>query len=275
MKIALVTDSNAQLPPTLIERYNVDVVPLIVTIDGEEFRERVDLDDATFYARLAGGASVSTAAPAPGALLAAYERAAEGGADAVLSIHVGSNTSATLNSATIAAGMSPIPVTTVDTATASFAVGCCVWAAGEVLVAGGSLDAAQRSATAVAASIGNVFIVGALGLARAGGRLAADAEIGDGAPVLALEAGQMRPIARVHDDEAAVETMATYIEQIAGDRAQRIGVGDAITDDLALALIARLERGGCVGELVRYAIGPSVGAHTGPGTVGAVFFSMA
>ncbi len=274
MKVALVTDSNAQMPVVLVDRYRVDVVPLIVTVDGEEFHERVDLSDDDFYTRLAGGAAVATAAPAPGAFLMAYERAAEVGAEAVLSIHVGSNTSATLNSATIAAELSRIPVTTVDTETASFAVGCCVWAAGEVLGRGGSLDEARQAALQVAASVGNVFIVGALGLARAGGRLAADADSGEGAPVLALEGGQMRPLARVRSDADAVETMATYIERHAGGRAQRIGVGDARTDDLAHALITRLEQGGCVGELVRYAIGPSVGAHTGPGTVGAVFFPV-
>ncbi len=274
MKVALVTDSNAQMPVVLVDRYRVDVVPLIVTVDGEEFHERVDLSDDDFYTRLAGGAAVATAAPAPGAFLMAYERAAEVGAEAVLSIHVGSNTSATLNSATIAAELSRIPVTTVDTETASFAVGCCVWAAGEVLGRGGSLDEARQAALQVAASVGNVFIVGALGLARSGGRLAADADSGEGAPVLALEGGQMRPLARVRSDADAVETMATYIERHAGGRAQRIGVGDARTDDLAHALITRLEQGGCVGELVRYAIGPSVGAHTGPGTVGAVFFPV-
>jgi DegV family protein with EDD domain len=274
VKVALVTDSNAQMPPLLVDRFGVEVVPLVVTIDGVEYFERVDLDDAEFYDRLTAGAKVSTAAPAPGSFVAAYERAADSGADAVLSIHIGSNTSATLNSATIAAGMSPIPVTHVDTGTASFAVGCCVWAAGEVVARGGSLEDARDAAERVSRSIGNVFIIGALGLARAGGRLASDAQVGDGAPVLALEGGQMRPLARVASDEEAVEAMASYVEARADGRAQRIGVGDARTEDLALALIARLERGRCVGELVRYAIGPSVGAHTGSGSVGAVFFPL-
>lgn len=275
MKVALVTDSNAQMPPVLVERYSVAVVPLIVTLDGVEYLERVDLDDAEFYERVANGASVSTAAPAPGAFLAAYENAAARGADAVLSVHVGTNTSATLNAATIASRMSPLPVTTVDTGTASFAVGCCVWAAGEALVTGGSLDDARRAAEHVAASIGNVFVVGSLGLARSGGRLASDADVSAGTPVLALEDGQMRSVAQVHDGDDAVKTMADHVETFAAGRRLRIGVGDALDDALARRLVARLESGPCVGELVRYAIGPSVGAHTGAGTVGAVFFASA
>jgi DegV family protein with EDD domain len=273
MTVALVTDSNAQVPRALIDRFEISVVPLTVVIDGEEYLEGVDITTEDFYARLALGASVSTAAPSPGEVLLAYERAASNGADSILSIHIGSNTSATLNAVGIASRMSALPVTIVDTGTASFGVGCCVWAAGECLASGGTIEAARVEAERVAQSVGNVFVVGALDLARSGGRLAADVTGAD-ATVLALEAGQMRPVARVRARDAAVESMAGYVEQEAGGRAQRVGIGDACNDALARQLIERLHRGPAVGDLVRYEVGPSVGAHTGPGTVGAVFFPM-
>jgi len=52
-RIGLVTDSNAQLPPELVERYGVEVVPLTVTIDGVDHLEGVDLDADGFYDRFA------------------------------------------------------------------------------------------------------------------------------------------------------------------------------------------------------------------------------
>ena len=61
--IALVSDSSAQLPALLRERYQVGVVPITIVIDDEQFREGLDLTTAEFYARLEGGAVVSTAAP--------------------------------------------------------------------------------------------------------------------------------------------------------------------------------------------------------------------
>ena len=281
MTVALVTDSNAQLPAGLRDRYGVLVVPLTIVIDGVAFREGADIATADFYARLARGAAVSTSAPSPGDVLDAYEAAAAAGASEILSIHIGSNTSATVNAVNIAARQAPVPVTVVDTGTASFAVGCCVWAAGEALAATGVLDAARAAAEVVAAGVGNVFVVGALALAASGGRLAADAHRGTGddagddagAPVLALSHGQMNPVARVHDIDAAVDAMGRYIEDRAGGMALRIGVGDAQAEELALALIARLERLAPSPEIIRYEVGPSVGAHTGPGTVGAVFFA--
>lgn len=272
--IGLVTDSNAQLPADLRDRYQVAVVPLTVVVDGEQYREGVDITTAEFYERLENGAEVSTAAPSPGEVLAVYEQAASAGATDILSIHIGSNTSATINAVNAAAGGSPVPVEIVDTGTASFAVACCVWEAGEVLDAGGDLEHAAGVARRVADSVGNVFIVGALDLARRGGRLAADAAEGEGLPVLALAGGQMNAVGYVHDVESAVDAMTDYFVEAAAGQSQRAGVGDALTPDLAAEYAARLAARPEVVELVRYEIGPSVGAHTGPGTVGACFFPV-
>jgi DegV family protein with EDD domain len=273
--IGLVTDSNAQLPAELRERYQVGVVPLTVVVDDHPYHEGVDITTAEFYDRLGAGVSVSTAAPSPGSVLAVYEQSAAAGATEILSIHIGSNTSATVNAVNVAAGSSPVPVEIVDTGTASFAVACCVWAAGEVLSAGGDLTRAADAARRVAGEVGNVFIVGALDLARRGGRLAAGAAEGEGLPVLALAAGQMQSVGQVHDVEAAVDAMTDYLVEAAAGVPQRVGVGDALAPELAEAYAARLADRPEVAELVRYEIGPSVGAHTGAGTVGACFFPVA
>ena len=274
---ALVTDSNALLPDALRERFAARVVPLTVVVDGQPFAEGVDLTTAACYERLRAGATVSTAAPPPGAFVVAYEAAAADGADAVLSVHIGSNTSATLDSARIAARESRIPVELVDTGTASFPVACCVWAAGTVLEAGGDLDAAAAAARAVAASVGNVFVLGALELAKRGGRLrgdaAADAELG--VAVLALRGGAMDVVAHARDAEEAVGEMAAVVERAAADERLLVGVGDAAAGDLATALAGRLAEHPGVDELVRYEVGPSVAVHTGLGTAGAVYFPAA
>jgi DegV family protein with EDD domain len=272
--IGLVTDSNAQLPVDLRERYQVGVVPLTVVVDDQPYLEGVDISTAEFYERLAAGASVSTAAPSPGAVLAVYDQQAEAGATEILSVHVGSNTSATVNAVSVAAGSSPVPVEVVDTGTASFAVACCVWTAGDALAAGADITDAAAAARRVADELGNVFIVGALDLARQGGRLAAGATDGEGLPVLALANGQMQPVGRAHDVESAVDAMTEYFVETAAGVPQRVGVGDALTPDLAADYAARLAARPEVAELVRYEIGPSVGAHTGAGTVGACFFPV-
>ncbi|HEY6317202.1 MAG TPA: DegV family protein, partial [Acidimicrobiia bacterium] len=123
-------------------------------------------------------------------------------------------------------------------------------------------------------SVGNVFVVGALELAKRGGRLRGDAaaEAEQGVAVLALLGGAMDVVAHARDVEDAVGAMATVVEEAAAGSRLRVGVGDAVAPELAASLAGRLEGQPNVEELVRYEVGPSVTAHTGLGTAGAVYF---
>ena len=274
--IGIVTDSNAQIPPDLAPRYGVEVVPLTVTVDGVPHLEGVDLDADAFYARFEGGhrPDVSTSQPSPGLFADAYRRLADAGAREILSIHIGSAVSGTLNSARLAAETSPVPVRLVDTGTASFGVACCVWEAGEALLDGASAEEAAAIAEELAAGVGNVFTVRALDLARAGGRLAVgvEDEPGDAIPVLSLVAGEIKPVGTATTVDEAAQVMADYAT-LGGDRLRvAVGIADAEAAPLVAALESRLRGHPDVLDLVRYRIGPSVGAHTGPGTAGAFFY---
>lgn len=269
--IALVTDSNSQVPDALVQSWGARVVPLTVLVDGEELLEREQLDLAGITAALERGASLSTSTPSPGQFLQAYEQAAAAGATAVLSVHAGGAVSGTANSARVAAGMASLPVEVVDTGTASFPVTLCAWAAADVLRDGGSVADAAAAARAVAAQVDNVFVVGTLALAAKGGRLAADVQESSGVPVLALTDGVMQAVDRVSDDEHAVAAMVAYVVDRAQGRQLRLGVGHLAALGLADALEAALRAQVDVEQLVRYDVGPSVAVHTGLGTVGCVF----
>lgn len=280
--VGVVTDSNSQIPDELVERYGLEVVPLTVTVDGTAYAEGTEITADEFFARYEGGGSpeVSTAAPAPGAFVQAYERLADAGADHILGVHIGASVSGTINSARLACDLVDIPVRLVDTGTASFGVACCTWEAAEALVRGASIGEAAAIAESVAPTVGNVFVVGGLDIVRAGGRLAAGAEdtAADGVAVLSLVDGAITPVGTVTDVDDATEAMAGYVLSEAGDVAEgqlrvAVGIADVDARPLSLALEERLRDETVVGEVVHYRIGPSVGVHTGPGTVGCFFWT--
>lgn len=265
------TDSNAQLPAELAERFGVEVVALTVTVDGTEYLEGVDLDAEAFYARFQHGRPiVTTAQPSPGRFAEAYEAVAERGATEILSVHIGSSVSGTVNSARLASQVSPVPVRIVDTGTASFAVSLCVWEAAEAVADGATLEEAAGAAERVGATVGNVFVVGSLDLARAGGRLG-DVAAAATIPVLTLTGGVMQEVGRCDDVEQAAVRMSDFVVQAGRSLRVGVGVSDRGTLPLVAAVEERLRAAPEVRELVRYDIGPSVGAHTGPGTVGIMF----
>ena len=276
--IAIVTDSAAMLPPTIVEKLGVIVAPLTIVVDGREHAEGVDITAEELYERIAGGAQVSTSQPSPGRLAACYEEAARGGARAILSIHIGANLSGTIQSARAAAMQSSVNVTIVDTGQASFAEGLCVLEAAAALAAGASMEEAATAAQTAGSAVGNTFIVKALDLVRRGGRLRDDAAGTPGVPVLALQPDGIKVAGSATTVAEAVDLMAAHIERAASDagaagKTLRVGIGNGAADAIASELRARVEVMQHIGEIIDYVVGPSMGAHLGPGNAGAVFIA--
>jgi DegV family protein with EDD domain len=270
---AVVVDSSAYLPEVLVREHGLIVVPLAVEFEGETFREGVDITADEFYKRVWSGEVAKTSQPSPGAFDEAYALAAEQGAASVLSIHIGSTLSGTIQSAAVAADSARLPVTIVDTGLASFAEGLCVYAAVDALVAGASPEVAAEAARRTGPLVGNTFVVRALDLARRGGRLAGDPENGPGVPVMALTPEGMRVIGSASTLDDAVEMMSAQIEAglaaIGGP--VRVGIGHGIAPEIAAGLRERVELMPGAAEVIDYIVGPVIGAHTGPGNAGAVW----
>lgn len=273
--IGVVTDSGSQLPSTLAEQLGIVVVPLWVVLDGEPCREGVDLDADAFWARVVPGRTeVTTSQPSPGELQTAYEALEAAGARRIVSVHTGSDHSGTVNSARLAAEAVGAEVTVVDTATASFGVAVAAIEVAVSLAEGASVERAVLRARATLEDLRNVFLVGGLDLVRSSGKVRVgddDAEA-DGQPVLELRGGELVVHATVSGSDDAVGALADAVLAGAGPVHVAVGVADDAVGSLGDALAQRLAAAPWVVDVTRYRVGPSVGAHTGPGTVGAFWW---
>ena len=269
--IGFVTDSASQIPAALAADLGVTVVPVTVTIGGVDHREGVDLTADEFWARLDGLAlpEVTTSQPSPGAFVAAYTDAAAAGAAEIVSVHVGADVSGTVNAARLAAEQVDVPVHVVDSGTASFGVTACLWQAVVAARSGADGAAAAATAGAMAPTIGTSFVLQGLDFARAGGRF--DVTLPDDVDDVIVLAGHGTAL----DVVGAARDLDTLCDQIvapflAGGTPVRAGVGlaDPATLPITEGIEARLRASGLVVDLVRYRVGPSIAAHTGPGTAG-------
>ncbi|HVF31736.1 MAG TPA: DegV family protein, partial [Acidimicrobiales bacterium] len=226
-----------------------------------------------------GTPEVSTSQPSPGTFVAAYRALADRGVSAIVSVHIGSALSGTVNSARVAAADSPLPTRIVDTGTASVGVTFSAWEAADTAARGATLDEVVAAARRVGGLVGNIFVVRALDLARAGGRLAEttggehEAEESTTIPVLTLTGGAMRPVGQASDVDQAARIMADHVRAAGSSLRVGVSVADRGTLPMVEALEALLRDAPEVRELIRYRVGPSVGVHTGPGAVGAMFYS--
>lgn len=275
MSLGIVTDSNAQLTPEMVASADVRVVPLSVVIDGVEFFEGVDLSTDDFYTRLAAGADVSTSQPSPGAIAEVYAALEREGCREIVSIHVGAELSGTVNSARLAADLVSAEVHVVDTGQTSFSVGCAVLAAAEARAAHAGVELVVGAADRTSAEVRNVFVMGGLDLARASGRVDVSDELTaleelPEIPVMTFERGELTVLGVAADIDDAVRLMrdAVLATQRSGVLRVGVGVADRAVFGFYDAFEAAFGRTSGI-ELLRYRCGPTVGAFTGLGTVGA------
>lgn len=263
--VSLCTDSSALLPPAVARRLGVAVVRTRIAVNGDPWNGgEQEIDE--FYERLSAGARATTSQPSPGSFLDAYVDAAERGATEVLSIHLDARVSGAVGSARLAASEAPIPVTVVDTGTASFGVAACVRVAAHALEEGGSVDDASRAVRTFGSTLRNVFAVGDAG----GGRLPEVA----GWAVLEHVDAESRLLETCSGPEEATGVMC---ERVLGANSRvRVAVGHAsrATERVAGELASVLARAPTVAGGERYRVGPEVGAHTGPLSFGAFWWPV-
>ena len=275
MSIAIVTDSTAYLPVDLVARQGIWVVPLHVVVGGQQYREGVDITTAEVAAALRKFTPVTTSRPSPQAFLDAYEAAAAGGADAVVSVHISSDMSGTVESAMLAASQAPIPVEVVDSRSMGMAMGYAVLSATAAAEQGQDAKTVAAVASSRAAAATVTFYVDTLEHLRRGGRIgAASALLGAALaikPLLALSDGHIQPIEKVRTSARALsrlEELALEAADAAGESGVDIAVHHLDSQTRADDLVDRLRgRVRSTATVVLVELGAVVGAHVGPGTI--------
>ncbi len=280
-RVAVVTDSTADLAPAAAAAAGLRVVPLFVRFGDEEFRVGVDLSTEQFWARMLAPEAPfpTTAAPSPGTFRETFEACFAEGAEAIVCPTIGTKLSATFQSATLAAGDLPDrEIHVIDTGSTSMSTGIPALLAAEMAAAG--VPAAEIAA-AIRTRLPDVDLyvaIDTLDYLRKGGRMsAARAAIGtvlSVKPIITVRDGIVemaeKPRTRAKARERVVELIsARPIERLAilhTPTSPREEV-EAFRD----RLIARIPGGVDPARVSTGLIGASTGPHLGPGLMGAAF----
>ncbi len=271
-RFRVVTDSTADVPPQWIERYGISVVPLTVLFGHEPFRDRVDLTDAQFFARLKTADRLpTTSAPSPGAFAELYESLSTE-CEGIISIHIGRTLSGTTEAARLgAAGLDGFPVHVIDSGSVTMTVGFLAQVAAEAP----DLDQALQR---VRERLGRQKVLALLDTLRyieLGGRVSrAQAMLGtmlDLKPILSLQEGEIKSVDRVRTRGKALNRLLQLlrqdlpIERLAVMHAQAPADAERLREELARELPEV--------EVVIGQIGCVLGTHTGPGAVGFAYLT--
>jgi DegV family protein with EDD domain len=287
-KVVVVTDSSATVPADLTAEFDIRVVPILLALDGHTFRDGVDITAAEVYRWLREGKRLpTTSAPSVGDFLRVYAVAAQE-ASGIVSIHLSPKLSATYNSAVTASrlvngpdGRPFHPIRVVNCHTAAMGQGFVVLEAARAAAAGADLDGVVARAQEVAARVNLLATIGTLEYLHRGGR------IGSAATLLGTML-QIKPVLFVADGHVDVfarpRTLTKALRMMLQRMAERVDGAGRIPRPLHAAILHADEPEGAealrqqvaeqfdCAELYVTELTPVMGAHTGPGVLGVVFY---
>lgn len=280
MSIRIVTDSGADLEAAEYSQYQIELVPLGLTIDGRIYSANRQFNKADFF-RMLEAAKVfpKTSQPAPSEFEAVFEDAREKG-DQVVYISIASALSGTYQTATVVKGLCEYDnVFVVDSRTATLCQKLLVLHAAKLRDEG---KTAEQIVSALEQLRGRVRVYAGLDTLeylRKGGRLGrAAASLGTLArikPVVTVgKDGSVQVAGKCMGVSRAMKEIQSLMEKNPADPDYPIYGIYSGNQDNTLELLERLGLQDAVRGQI-YGIGPVIGAHIGPGAYGVVYVEKA
>jgi DegV family protein with EDD domain len=256
----------------LTDELGITVAQIQVRI-GDQLDDESRIPVSTMVKAMRGNLSVTTVPPDPGAFYWAYADAAAAGAEAVVSIHVSSRLSGTVDTATNAAKQVRVPVHVVDTRTCGMSLGYAVLAAADAAARGGDARKVIGAATHSSTRGTELLYVDTLEYLKRGGRISPTlAALGTALsmkPLLMMAEGQITPLDKVLGAERAMRRMVEIAAKKAGEERVDVAVEHFAAEDRAHDLMRRLRKKipGARKYMVTQ-VSSAIGAHVGPGALG-------
>ena len=277
-KIAIVTDSTADLPSGLTAEYGINVVPLSVIFEGEKYIDdgkSIKLKD--FYKKLKTSKEMPMAAqPSPGDFLKLYNTLSKDHED-IISIHISSKLSGTYNSAILAMKqLDNRGIHVVDSGLVHMACGFMAVKASKLASQGLDAPNILGKLETFKKGIGSYFCPLTLDNLIKGGRMGrlkgAFASMLEVKPILTLKNGEVSLYKKARKWEQAKEEIVNAVKAgTAGCDNVVISVGDVDSADEADAICGRLMDEVEPREMIRTEVGIVVGSHLGIGGLGITY----
>ena len=281
MAIKIVTDSTSYIPKEFINKYDISVVSLNVIMNGESIRE-VDLDNETFYSKMEESTEIpSSSQPSPDEIYNTFENIIKEG-NSIVGIFISSDMSGTVSSANLIKNMllekyPTAHIEIVDSRSNCMQMGYVAIEAAKAAAAGKSMEEVIDVCTSVINNSRFLFTPDTLDYLKKGGRIGgASALLGtlfQIKPILTVCDGKTTVFTKVRTKKKAVDTLVTtLVNDLQGKELGGVIVHHINCQDEGLSLAAKIKKQLGVDVQID-TIGPIIGLHVGPGSIGVAYFT--
>ncbi len=280
--VKIISDSACDLPKEIIEEYNIDILPIVVLKDENEYLDKVSIDPINVYAGMRNEEIYRTAQIPPSTFQEKFEEYAKNGETAIY-LAFSSGLSGTYQTSVfvLESVMEKYPefnLEIVDTKAASMGFGLIVYEAAKLAKEGKSKEEILKAVKFYINNIEHIFTVDELEYLYRGGRVSrAQAFVGgllNIKPILEVLDGKLVPLDKVRGKNNVYKKMLDIMAERGKDADfsnQIIGISHGDDEKAALKLKELVEERFGVKTFIVNIIGAAIGAHSGPGTL-ALFF---
>lgn len=283
-KIRIVTDSTADLSQDLVERYQIEMVPLTVTIDGTSYKDKVDITNEAFYQLMQSAEELPTTSQiTPVEFADVYQRLANDGAEHIISIHLASDLSGTYQSSVLAANMvqNAVAVHNIDSCSATIGMGLIVLSAAKMIENGMALEDILKQLQQIVEKTEIYFLIDSLDNLHKGGRIGKASQLVGSLlnikPILCLKDGVISAYEKVRGNKgnkAQEKLIDILLGKIDPNKKVYCVIGYCDNLEVSKHIQERLEGTVDCDEYVYLQIGSVVGTHIGMGATGMAFYQL-
>lgn len=280
MTIKIVTDSTSYIPKQYIDEYGISVVSLNVILNGDSYRE-VELSNETFYEKMKQAKEIPTSSqPAPGEISDIFKRIISSG-DSILGIFLSSDMSGTVSSANLVKEMilEEYPegrIEIIDSRTNCMQLGYVVLEAAKAAKEGKSMEEVIDIASKVINSSRFIFTPETLEYLKKGGRIGGAAALLGNIlqikPILTVKDGKTTVLTKVRTKKKAIDSIINILEEDMSSRELRgITVHHINCYNEGVLLANKIQEKLGIDVNIE-SIGPVIGLHVGPGSIGIAYY---
>lgn len=279
----IITDSTADLPDSLVQKYHIEIIPLYYNMEGTVYGGDKNLEYKEFYDKMRSGIMPTTMASNPEYVMNLFRKYMEQGID-ILNISFSSALSSSYSTEyfvgnEFAERYPEQKIITIDSLCASLGQGLLVYKAVKMKEAGASLEECASWIEENKLHICHQFTVEDLNHLHRGGRVSkTTAVLGtmiNIKPILHVDnEGKLTPLSKVRGRKKSLIELVDNMEKTMGRYKNQndvvfISHGDSLEDANYVAELIK-ERFQ-IEQIVIGDISPTIGAHAGPGTI-ALFY---
>jgi len=271
--IKIIADTTCGLPLDILKQAGIEILPQIITLGNETFRDDTEMDTGSFLEKLRASRTLpGTAAPSPSLYTPIYEQILAAG-DTALVIAPSAKVSGTFRSATVAAGeFQTDQIHIVDTSTIAGGLGSIVLAAKNWVDAGLTIEEVKENIMEMASRERLFFLVPTLKYLHKGGRIGGASKLVGTilqiVPILTVKEGQIEPFDKVRTVKQAIRTIvdltAAYCEN---NPEPYLTISQCDSEPLLTQLSQELTAATGIHDIPRYTVPPAIVVHAGPGLI--------